>query len=103
MPDITVTISSDGAIAPNQLNVDIGDTVTFVARADTVLCVAPANIFGEERYEIPAGREKRLRIQDDASSKIDFIVRIGDLAAPCRGGDRDRTSSGGGSVGGGPG
>jgi hypothetical protein len=100
MADVTVRIASDGSFSPPTLDVQVGDAVTFAAEADSVLCVAPAAVFGGERFEIPAGHEKKLQVQDAASS-LDFIARVGDLAAPCRGGGRERTSRGGGSVGGG--
>jgi hypothetical protein len=100
MSDVTVRIASDGSFSNPRLNVSVGDTVTFAAEADTVLCVAPRAVFGDERFEIPAGHEKKLRVEGEASS-LDFIARVGDLSAPCRGGGRERTSRGGGNVGGG--
>jgi hypothetical protein len=102
MTEITVRIDSEGRCTPSTLDLNTGDTVTFSVEADTVLCVAPDKVFGAERFEIPAGESRRLHVQATESSSLDFVARIGDLAAPCRGGDRDRTSGGGGgSVGGG--
>lgn len=100
MADITVQIGADGSFIPSALSLQTGDRVTFSAEADAVLCVAPEAVFGGERFEIPAGSEKRLEAQQDAPS-LDFVARMGDLSAPCRGGGRDRTSRGG-TVGGGP-
>lgn len=100
MADVTVRIDSDGTFSPSTLDVHVGDTVTFAAAADSVLCVAPEAVFGGERFEIPAGREKKLQVQARTSS-LDFVVRVGDLGAPCRGDGRERTSRGGGQVGGG--
>lgn len=100
MADLTVRIATNGSFSPSRLGVNSGDTVTFVAAADTVLCVAPATFFGAERFEIPAGSEKQLRARTDTPPSLDFIARVGDLSAPCRGGDRDKTGRGG-NVGGG--
>jgi hypothetical protein len=102
MANVTVRIDSSGSFSPSSLDAQAGDTVTFSAEADTVLCVAPATVFGAERFVIPAGQEKQLQVQQDIPPSLDFIARVGDLDAPCRSGDRERTS-GGGSVGGGPG
>lgn len=101
MTEITVRIDSNGRCTPSTLNLNAGDTVTFSAEADTVLCVAPGKVFGAERFEIPAGGNRRLHVQDTEPSSLDFVARVGNLTAPCRGGDRDRTGGGGGSVGGG--
>lgn len=102
MADITVRIDRDGRCTPSTLNINVGDAVSFSVEADTVLCVAPEKVFGAERFEIPAGESRRLNVQATDPSSLDFVARVGDLAAPCRGGDRDRTGGGGGgSVGGG--
>lgn len=101
MSDITVSINSSGAPSPSVLNAQVGDTVTFVAEADTVLCVDPATVFGAERFEIPAGSPLPLAVEGP-SERLDFITRVGDLSASCRDG-RDKTGGGSGTVGGGPG
>lgn len=100
MADVTVRIDADGSFSPPSLDLQVGDSVTFTAEADSVLCVAPAAVFGGERFEIPAGQERVLQVQAGASS-LDFVARVGDLSAPCRGNGRERTSRGGGTVGGG--
>lgn len=102
MPDITVSIDANGAFSPSDLQVQPGDRVTFVAASDTVLCVAPAAVFGDERFEIPGDEQRTLLVQSAGNGRLDFVARVGDLDAPCRGGGRDRTSRGGGTVGGGP-
>ncbi len=99
MADTTVQIASDGTFTPATLDIHAGDTVTFVAQADSVLCVAPADVFGAERFEIPAGGEQQLQVLKTPDA-LDFVARVGDLSAPCRGGGRDKTSRGG-QVGGG--
>lgn len=98
MNDVTVTISSDGTPSPSTVRVQPGDTVSFHADgADVVLCVDPGSFFGGTRYEIPSGETVDLTVQSGASGAFEFVVAVGDLGAPCRGGrDKDRPGGGGG-------
>lgn len=99
MSDITVTISSDGTPSPSSIQVQPGDTVSFRSeRADAVLCIDPAAFFGGERYEIPGEKTLDLTVQPEASGSFKYIIRTGDLNAPCRG-PRDRAGGGGGGIG----
>ena len=99
MSDITVTIDRDGTPTPGKIQVQPGDTVSFRSEeVDAVLCIAPAQFFGDERYEIPGGKMVALTVQPGASGSFEFITRVGDLNAPCRG-PRDKAGNGGGGIG----
>lgn len=100
MADLTVQIRPDGSFSPSAVRVRAGDTVAFAAEVDAVLCVAPSTFFGAERFEIPAGSKKELQALTDTPSTLDFIARVGDLSAPCRSEDRDKTGRGGTAGGG---
>ena len=100
MSSITVTIASDGTTSPSDIQARPGDTVSFHADgADAVLCLDPEAFFGGSRYEIPDGETADLTVQPDASGRFEFIVVVGDLAASCRDGRRDKVIGGGGGVG----
>lgn len=106
MANVTVTIANDGTPSPASIQVDIGDTVSFQAGAtDIVLCVAPSLVFGAERFEIPATNTLQVIVQNYAPpGPFEYITKVGDLDAPCRGrGDDEESGEGGGTVGGGPG
>lgn len=103
MANHSVTIERDGTFTPDHLQLNSGDTVDFAAKdQDAVLCIDSDRVFGEDRYEIAAGRHVSVTVRSDAPSQFEFIARMGDLSAPCRG-SRDRSSGGGGgTVGGDP-
>lgn len=94
-------IEADGSFSPTRLRLEPGDTLVVRAEVDAVLCIDSAKVFGENRYEIPAGRQIELTVEDDAPGGFDFIVQTGDLSAPCKG-RRAATGEGSGKVGGGP-
>ncbi|PAP75158.1 hypothetical protein [Rubrivirga marina] len=100
MPDVKVTIASDGTPSPSDIPAGPGDTVSFHADgADVVLCIDPKSFFGGARYEIPMGQVEALTVQPDARGSFEFMTLVGDLSAPCKGG-RDKQYTGGGGGGG---
>ncbi len=101
MAHVNVTISPDGTLSPSYLSLQPQDTVAFEAAADTVLCVAPASVFGSGRYEIPANSTLDLTVQGTSGS-FDLLSQTGDLTAQCSG-SRAVGREGAGQVGGGPG
>lgn len=103
MAELKVTIDRNGSFTPRQLQLSTGDLVSFVSNEeDAVLCFDSDGVFGEARYEIPEGEFVNLTVQAGAPQAFEFIARMGDLDARCRGA-RDRTGSGGGgTVGGDP-
>ena len=96
MADITVNIDGDGGFTPSSINPNPGDTVTFAAEDDTVLCVTPDTVFGGGRFEIAAGTSVSLTVE---GANVDFSLSavIGSLDLDC--GSRG-TGDGGGRTGG---
>ena len=98
MADITVNIDGDGGFSPSSINPNPGETVTFAAEDDTVLCVEPASVFGENRFEIAAGTSVSLAVQADAAQvDFSFSAVIGSLDLDCV---SARGKDGGGRTGG---
>ncbi len=98
MADITVHIDGDGGFSPVSINPNPGETVTFSAEDDTVLCVEPASVFGGNRYEIAAGTSVSLAVQSDAGQvDFSFSAVIGSLDLDCA---SSRGKDGGGRTGG---
>ena len=103
MADHIVTISTDGTPTPDDIEINPGDRVTFqTAKADVVLCVDPTELFGAERFIIPAGDRLNVLVQDFAPpGEFAYLIITGNLDRPCKG--RGGDGEGGGSVGGGSG
>lgn len=112
----TVTIKRDGSCVPSRLgNIVPGqDTVSFVCETENtaVISIDRSDVFGVDRFEVPAGAKKDLSVSSTASAG-NFAYRYeGDGRGgmvPRGGADGDGTviggpglESGDGSVVGGP-
>ena len=102
MADITVNIDGDGGFDPTSISPNPGDSVTFNAEDDTVLCVTPDELFGGGRFEIGGGSSVTLTVQPDAAgTSFSYNALVGSLSLDCQG--ARGTDGGGGRTGGGDG
>lgn len=95
MSTVPVTIDSQGTPTPDPIQAGLGDIVAFHADgADVVVCIDPASYFGGERFEIANGDTLDLPVQSVAGGGFEYIVKVGDLSAPCTGGRGTKDGSG---------
>lgn len=89
MAAIEVSIDRKGKFDPNGIRPNPGDKVTFTApEFDVILLVEKAEVFGAERYEIPADASLTLTVKDEAIH-VEFmmVAFVLDPTGTTRGGD----------------